>query len=120
MSGRRSHGSHWEDWIEPGRPAEPSSPADAPEPDPWTYLEPLFPVASFGPLSQCPHRGPLKEGSSFVCMVCHAAGKDGTKALPLDVKPLPVEPKPAEVEERPRTRKQKRAAKERHRAGSAS
>lgn len=92
MSGKGSVSSHWEDSIEAEKAG--ASLADAPEPDPWTHLEPLFPVTSFTPLSECPHRGPIAEGSSFVCMVCNQSGKDGYRALPRDVRPLPVDPPP--------------------------
>lgn len=34
----------------------------------------------------------IPAGSAFVCMVCHRAGKDGSKALPADVEPLPPGP----------------------------
>ena len=34
-------------------------------------LEPLFPITSFVPASACPHHGPLRRRTVFVCAVCH-------------------------------------------------
>lgn len=34
---------------------------------------PLFPIGQFTPTSECPHRGPIKRDSSFVCM-CEPCG----------------------------------------------
>lgn len=105
----------YSDWVEPAVAPEPepekasSDYVDAPEPDPWTLLMPLFGVQSWTPDSPCPHKGPLAEGSVFVCMKCHAAGKDGTKALPLNVAPLAKDPAPPEPEKPKQNRKQKRA-----------
>ena len=49
----------WADWRSPGPvPHEPA-------------LEPLFPITSFVPGSPCPHHGPIKDGSGFICMCCH-------------------------------------------------
>jgi hypothetical protein len=39
-------------------------------------LVPLFPTPSLTPRSKCGHKGALRRGSSFVCMVCHKSGKD--------------------------------------------
>jgi hypothetical protein len=36
-------------------------------------LEPLFGVRSHTPHSPCAHKGPIKDGSKFVCMCCHKA-----------------------------------------------
>lgn len=112
MSKHRSKGNTWTDSVDSetvsfrqalaiaGRLADETDDTDEliarPEPDPWTHLEPLFPVTSFTPLSKCPHNGPIAEGSAFVCMVCHASGKDGYRALPRNIKPLPddLEEKP--------------------------
>jgi len=125
MSERSTRRGRWTDWIEPDPLPEPQADAEPLDDgtgrprDPWTHLEPLFPVTSFTPHSRCPHQcatcggsgriaaakgasvpcvdcngtgvGPIPEGSDFVCMVCHAAGKDGTPALPRGVKPLPPE-----------------------------
>lgn len=38
-------------------------------------LVPLFPVVSFTPHSACPHHGPIRDNSRFVCMACSAASK---------------------------------------------
>lgn len=100
MSGSSTKSKRWTDWVEPDRPAMKSI-FDAPEPDPWTHVEPLFPITSFTPESECPHRGPIPEGSSFVCMVCSQAGKDGWNALPLDVQPLPADPEPTKPPKAP-------------------
>lgn len=129
--GRKPKRGTWDDFVVPS-PTEPPDPdddaavptpvhskyVDAPEPEPWTELEPLFPVGFFTPYSKCPHEGPLPEGSRMVCMVCHKSGKDGSKALPRDVKRLPDDPKPTEPEqsedsppaeaERPKTRRERR------------
>lgn len=63
-----------------------------PSPSPTTRLIPLFPITSFTPQSKCPHKRPLSPDSDFVCMVCYQAGKDGTPALPRNVKPPPDPP----------------------------
>jgi hypothetical protein len=39
------------------------------------HLEPMFPIASFDPGSECPHYGPLPKYTRFCCMVCHAVGE---------------------------------------------
>ncbi|KAJ3060062.1 hypothetical protein HK102_009685 [Quaeritorhiza haematococci] len=39
-------------------------------------LTPMFPVGPLTPKSECPHKGPIPEGSPFVCMVCHQSGHD--------------------------------------------
>ena len=130
LKGRKSKPNVWAGFMVPDRtpPPDPdeavptpdrSDYVDAPEPDPWTELEPLFPVGVFTPYSKCPHEGPIPEGSKLVCMVCHKSGKDGTPALPRDVKRLPDDPrptepeqpespKPAEPEQQPKTRKERR------------
>lgn len=47
-----------------------------------TTLMPLFPVAGFFyPGCPCPHRGPIPEGSSLVCMVCHRSGMDASPLM---------------------------------------
>jgi hypothetical protein len=103
----RKRSERWDHWVEPEPEPEPEEKAadyvDAREPDPWTELRPWFPIGGvpFTPRSECPHAGPIAEGDPRVCMVCHAAGKDGTKALPLDVEPLPPEPRPAQAEPEP-------------------
>jgi hypothetical protein len=45
-------------------------------PEPPPKLEPLFPIDSYIPASPCPHHGPIRKGSTFVCMVCHRSGQD--------------------------------------------
>jgi hypothetical protein len=87
-------------------------PAGAPPRGP--ALEPLFPVDSFTPDSACPHHGPIKRGSIFVCMVCHQSGLDNHPALRRvaahDPQPEPrVEPPPP----RKKTRRERRGLLER-------
>jgi hypothetical protein len=43
--------------------------------------EPLFPVTYFVPASNCPHKGPLRPGSVFECMVCSKGGRDRSPML---------------------------------------
>lgn len=134
MAGRKK-ADHWASFCIPDRTPQPDADdaidaatkpasetpiADTPEPDPTTELIPWFPRGSFTPLSKCPHDGPIRQGSSFVCMVCYASGKDGTKALPKDVQPLPldlepepVEVKPAPVEAKPNENRKQRRERER-------
>jgi hypothetical protein len=90
----------------------------------WLELVPLFPIGPFTPSSECPHRGPIREGSLLCCMVCSASGIDGHPALVRDpdTDPRP-EPKtrrtrqasatqaqavPTEDEAQPETRRQRR------------
>lgn len=68
----------------------------------WSgVLEPLFPVGSFTPNSQCPHHGPIRPGSSFCCMVCFRSGMDDLPMMRrhalFDPRP---ESKPADTSER--------------------
>jgi len=44
-------------------------------------LVPLFPIGPFTPQSVCAHKGPIRPGSLFVCMVCHQSGYDGHPAM---------------------------------------
>jgi hypothetical protein len=32
---------------------------------------PLFPIGPFTPRSKCGHKGPIRDDSVFICMVCH-------------------------------------------------
>lgn len=91
----------------------------------WLELVPLFPVGAFTPTSECPHRGPIAEGSLLCCMVCSASGMDGHPSLALepatDRRPDPKarpkrpanesKPRPAlgGAEAKPATRRQRRA-----------
>ena len=54
-------------------------------------LELLSPITPLVPQSECPHRGPMKRGSVFVCAVCHASGMDHHPALRRDPR---TDPKP--------------------------
>lgn len=76
------------------------------EPD----LTPLFPIVYLTPKSKCPHKGPLRRGTQFVCMVCYRSGLDHLPALArrpaTDPKP---EGKPPPKAERKLTRKEIRA-----------
>lgn len=64
----------------------------------WLELVPMFPVGSFTPASECPHKGPIQEGSLLCCMVCSASGMDGHPALTrdpaTDPRPEPKSPRP--------------------------
>ncbi|MDR3621548.1 MAG: hypothetical protein P4L85_19510 [Paludisphaera borealis] len=56
---------------------------------------PLYGVRPFVPTSPCPHRGPLKQGSSEYCEQCSRHGKDGHWRLRRDPARDPrPEPKP--------------------------
>lgn len=120
--------SHWRNAIPDEPPADPTAVLLAtPEPAERIKLEPLFPVDSFTPLSRCPHHcarcggdggvfdmavgapvvcpdcggsghAGIPDGSWFCCMVCHRSGLDGTRAMPLGVKPLPISPPEPEPE----------------------
>lgn len=46
---------------------------------------PLFPVGIFRPGCACPHKGPIARYSSFICMVCHRAGKFDRQASPREL-----------------------------------
>ncbi len=82
-------------------------------------LTPLFPIGAFTPQSTCPHRNPMKRGSGFCCMVCHASGMDDHPGLRRDAATDPS-PEPETAEESvevasrpepsssPETRKQRR------------
>jgi hypothetical protein len=82
-------------------------------------LTPLFPIGAFTPQSTCPHRDPMKRGSGFCCMVCHASGMDEHPGLRRDPATDPS-PEPENAEESvegasrpgpspsPETRKQRR------------
>jgi hypothetical protein len=47
-------------------------------------LIPLFPIGPFTPQSVCPHRGEIRPGSVFCCMVCSRSGMDDHPALKRD------------------------------------
>lgn len=64
---------------------EGSSPGSAAVRTPWWLeLVPLFPIGAFTPASECPHRGPIRPGSLFCCMVCSQSGVDGHPAMKRD------------------------------------
>lgn len=42
---------------------------------------PLFPIEALSTESTCSHRGPIRAGSMFVCMICHQSGMDRHPAL---------------------------------------
>lgn len=44
-------------------------------------LQPLFGVKPFTPVQECPHHGPIRQGSVFCCMHCHQSGYDLHHAL---------------------------------------
>ena len=73
---------------------------------------PMFPIDAFTPTSACPHHGPIRKGSSFVCMVCHQSGRETHPALRRSAATDPApEPKPkAKAKGKPSTRKQRRAS----------
>ena len=78
-------------------------------------LVPLFPIMPFRPFNpgpDCPHKGPIREGSILCCMVCHQSGMDGHRALQRDPR---TDPKPEpKLPERPKprlTRKERRKEK---------
>lgn len=87
----------------------------------WLELVPLFPIGPFTPTSECPHRGPIPDGSLLCCMVCSASGMDGHPALKRNPETDPrPEPKPRhprrtnmarreEAEAKPATRRQRRS-----------
>jgi hypothetical protein len=76
------------------------------EPD----LEPLFPILYLTPRSICPHRGPLRRGTRFVCVVCYQSGMDYLPALRRNVVTDPKpEPKPEPEQPPTLTRREKRA-----------
>ncbi len=57
-------------------------------------LVPLFPIGPFTPNSVCGHRHPIRAGSIFCCMVCHASGVDDHPGLNRDPRTEPTpEPK---------------------------
>ena len=67
--------ARWADWLPPY--AKPVS------------LVPLYPVAVFGPQSTCPHRGPIRDGSDFVCEVCAAVSRANQHLIDKRGKDLP-------------------------------
>lgn len=68
----------WADWVEPS--ARPM------------HLEPLFPIGGFTPLSPCPHRGGIRDGSSFCCMCCHDVNRARAMKILLSDAPDPLDP----------------------------
>ncbi|MDG3008524.1 hypothetical protein [Paludisphaera mucosa] len=142
MASRR-RAAVWDDWTPPPDPTQALIDVPYPSPwTELEPLFPMAGLP-FTPSTPCPHRcklcsgagsfstaegeffaacpdcggtgaGPIPAGSTFVCMMCHAAGKDGTRALPLGVEPLPVDkpkPEPQTAAERKRSRKERRKLK---------
>jgi hypothetical protein len=78
------------------------------------HLVPLFPLGAFTPQSPCGHNRPIKPGSFFCCVVCHASGVDDHPALKRDPRTDPApepKPKPQPTRQIPaaENRKQRRA-----------
>jgi hypothetical protein len=75
-------------------------------------LVPLFPIGPFTPQSTSPHRGPIRPGSVFCCMVCSRSGMDGHPALKrdphTDPRPEPKTVPPTKPAIGRETRKQRR------------
>jgi hypothetical protein len=75
-------------------------------------LVPFFPIGPFTPQSRCSHRGPIRPGSRFCCMVCSRSGVDDHQALKRDPRTDPrPEPKvapPASPAPGRETRKERR------------
>jgi hypothetical protein len=67
-------------------------------------MVPLFPIGPFTPQSACAHRGPIKRGAPFVCMVCFTSGRDDHPALQRDPATDP-KPEPDPASTRPPTKK---------------
>jgi len=59
-------------------------------------MVPLFPIEALSyEGSRCPHRGPIRRDSVFVCMICHQSGMDHRPALKIDPARAPKpEPEP--------------------------
>jgi hypothetical protein len=56
------------------------------------HLEPLMPVLYLTPDSACPHYGPIRDGSGFVCMVCDHASKLNDRIIDRTPAPPPQDP----------------------------
>jgi hypothetical protein len=94
--------------IDAARQREGSRPTQDMSPR-YPRLEPLMPVLYLTPQSTCPHKGTIRKGSIFCCMVCHQSGKDHYRAMQripaLDPKP-DKKPKP---KAKPQSRREKRS-----------
>lgn len=76
--------SRYANWIAPQSSADDAEPdptqelLDKPEPDPWTHLEPLFPMNGlpFTPTSECPHfcKRCRRSGVIHRCRTCLGDG----------------------------------------------
>ncbi len=79
----------------------------------WLQLVPLFPIGSFTPQSECPHKGRIREGSQLCCMVCSGSGMDHLAALARDESPKahPSEARTMPAPRRPSPRPSSRAAR---------
>lgn len=71
-------------WLESARTHE-ADPKPEGAPLNWRMprLQPLFGVKPFTPVQECPHHGPIRQGSVFCCMHCHQSGYDAHHALRL-------------------------------------
>ena len=101
MCARTTRNTHWSDWVEPAAKPEPEEVKDDllvfTKRDPaWVRdMVPMFPITSFVKDSACPHHGPIRPGSLFVCMICHQSGADDDPALKRSPLTDPkLEPKP--------------------------
>lgn len=59
---------------------------------------PIFPIVAFAPGSECPHNGPIHEGSVLCCMICHDTGQREHPALK---RSKATDPKPEPRTKRP-------------------
>lgn len=99
------------------RGGAPSPGSTARSPGRWGWesplkLVPFFPIGAFTPRSTCPHRGPIRPGSSLCCMVCSRSGVDDHPELKrdprTDPRPEPKAAPPARPVATRETRKQRR------------
>lgn len=74
-------------------------------------LTPLFPIVAFAPASECSHHGPIRPGSTFCCMVCHASGMDAHPALQPDPSDPVRDPQPQPEAPAPQPKKETRAVR---------
>lgn len=84
------------------------------DPRPQLTLEPLSPITSLTPSSECPHRGPIGKESVFVCIICHECGRPNHPALRRDpaTDPRP-ESKPKAPPPAPKKRETRRVRRKR-------
>lgn len=88
MRASTTRNTHWSDFVEPSPTANPEGAKDGllayVKPDPsWVgEMTPMFPITSFVPTSECPHRGPIRRGSMFVCMCDKCRNSSGMDHMP--------------------------------------